>query len=267
MGSTVNSDKMAVVHKDSSGVSTIAPDVCNVPAPPAPPIPTPFPNIAQSSDTADRSTTVKADGNPVMTKGSSYSKSSGDEAGTLGGLASGQNMAKAEPILYSFTVMIDGFTVRYWDGVSWRSIDTLPNGPGVASQSIASAGPGSVYVGRDGVHKFTLAPVAGGGTWSTLPDPTGSGQDCRGMYGISGRIFCSYADGSVYSWDGVMWTSSGNSGITSAEMIFASDTNDVWVYKDGSPGVLRHYTGAGGWTSAAAPINLSAFHAATAKQP
>jgi hypothetical protein len=157
--------------------------------------------------------------------------------------------------------MIDGFTVRYWDGVSWRSIDTLPNGPGVASQSIASAGPGSVYVGRDGVHKFTLAPVAGGGTWSTLPDPTGSGQDCRGMYGISGRIFCSYADGSVYSWDGVMWTSSGNSGITSAEMIFASDTNDVWVYKDGSPGVLRHYTGAGGWTSAAAPINLSAFHA------
>ena len=51
MPATVNTDKMAVVHKDSSGVSTIAPDVCNVPTPPAPPIPTPFPNIAMSFST------------------------------------------------------------------------------------------------------------------------------------------------------------------------------------------------------------------------
>ena len=52
---------------------------------PAPFVPVPYPNIAQSSDTSQGSTTVKADGNPIMLQGSSFAQSSGDEAGSAGG--------------------------------------------------------------------------------------------------------------------------------------------------------------------------------------
>jgi hypothetical protein len=105
---TTNADGMSVVHASSSGVNTIFPDVCKVPAPPAPPIPVPMPNIGQSSDTADGSSTVKVDGNPIMTKSSNYNMSSGDEAGTLFGLVSSKNKGKALPILYATTVKTDG---------------------------------------------------------------------------------------------------------------------------------------------------------------
>ena len=52
MGVTVGVNNLSVVHKDSSGITTAFPDVCKTPAPPAPPDPIPYPNIAKSSDTA-----------------------------------------------------------------------------------------------------------------------------------------------------------------------------------------------------------------------
>jgi hypothetical protein len=107
MPATVNANKMALVHASSSGMNMIFPDVCKTPSP-AGPIPIPYPNIAQSSDTADGTSTVKVDGNPVMVKGANYSKSSGDEAGTAKGIMSSKNMGKATPLLYSFDVKLDG---------------------------------------------------------------------------------------------------------------------------------------------------------------
>ncbi len=93
---TVGVNFLSVVHKSSNGVTIAFPDVCLTPAPPAPPIPIPYPNIAMSSDTAKGTKKVKCDGNPVCVKDSNFKKSSGDEAGTQKGVASGKNMGKAE---------------------------------------------------------------------------------------------------------------------------------------------------------------------------
>ncbi|MBX3271474.1 MAG: DUF4150 domain-containing protein [Sandaracinaceae bacterium] len=73
------------------------PDVCKVPAPPAPPIPTPFPNIGMcnQADGGTCSQKVKILNQPVITKASEIPRTMGDEAGTLKGVSSGTNMDKA----------------------------------------------------------------------------------------------------------------------------------------------------------------------------
>jgi len=97
-----------VVHKKSSGISTAFPDVCKTPAPPAPFVPIPYPNIAMSSDTAMGTKKVKCDGEPIMIQGANFSKSSGDEAGSMGGMVSMTIKGKAEPTLFSFDVKAEG---------------------------------------------------------------------------------------------------------------------------------------------------------------
>jgi len=104
MGVTVIVNFRTVVHKASMGTAMAFPDVCKVPAPPAPFVPVPFPNIAMSKDTAQGTKKVKCDGNPIMIQGSNFSTSTGDEAGTLKGMVSMTNKGKAEFILQSFDV-------------------------------------------------------------------------------------------------------------------------------------------------------------------
>jgi len=112
MPATVNVNFRTVVHKDSSGICMGFPDVCKTPAPPAPFVPIPYPNIAQSQDTNMGSTTVKMDGNPVMLKGSVFAQSTGDEAGSAGGgMVSSTIKGKAEFMLYSFDVQVEGKAV------------------------------------------------------------------------------------------------------------------------------------------------------------
>jgi len=112
MGVTVSVNMLTVIHKDSGGVSIAFPDVCKTPAPPAPPIPIPYPNIAKSSDTAKGSKKVKVDGNPVCLKDSNFSTSTGDEAGTAGGgVVSNKTKGKAEFVNFSFDVKFEGKNV------------------------------------------------------------------------------------------------------------------------------------------------------------
>lgn len=109
MPATVSVNMRTVVHASSSGICMGFPDVCKTPAPPSPsPIPIPYPNIAKSSDTAQGSTTVKCDGNPIMLEGSNFATSTGDEAGNLGGMMSNTFKGKAEFQMFSFDVKIDG---------------------------------------------------------------------------------------------------------------------------------------------------------------
>ncbi|MCH9687511.1 MAG: DUF4150 domain-containing protein [Deltaproteobacteria bacterium] len=96
-----------IAHKGSGGMSIVFPDVCKTPSP-AGPVPIPYPNIAQASDTSGGPSTVKCDGKMPMVKGATYSKSSGDEAGTVGGVVSGVNRDAAEFMMYSFDVKMDG---------------------------------------------------------------------------------------------------------------------------------------------------------------
>jgi uncharacterized Zn-binding protein involved in type VI secretion len=105
----VNGAANSLVHKGSNGmaIATI-PDVCKTPSPGGP-VPIPYPNIAMSNSLAKGTKTVKVDGKKMAAvKGSEFSRSNGDEAGTAGGVKSSTNMKEATWILYSFDVKLDG---------------------------------------------------------------------------------------------------------------------------------------------------------------
>lgn len=103
--------QLSVVHKGSDGISTaMAPDVCKTPTPGGP-VPVPYPNIAMASSLSNGTTTVKADGQMVAIKGSEFSRSNGDEPGTVGGVKSNVNMKEAKWVTYSFDVKFDGKNV------------------------------------------------------------------------------------------------------------------------------------------------------------
>ena len=104
-------NNLSVVHAGSNGVTIAFPDVCKTPAPPAPPIPIPYPNIAKSSDTASGAKKTSCDGNPVCVKDSNFMMSTGDEAGSLMGVASNKIKGKAEFVNFSFNVQIEGKNV------------------------------------------------------------------------------------------------------------------------------------------------------------
>lgn len=106
----VNGTDNSVSHKGAMHFAkNTAPDVCKTPSPGGP-VPIPYPVIiSMASDLAKGTTTVKADGgNMIAIKGSEYSRCSGDEAGTAGGVVSSTNMKEASWILYSFDVKLDG---------------------------------------------------------------------------------------------------------------------------------------------------------------
>lgn len=71
-----------------------APDVCLTPAPPAPPVPTPYPNSGMVNQAKKTSKKVKFSGKQAVTVQSEISRSMGDEAGVNKGVMSGMNMGK-----------------------------------------------------------------------------------------------------------------------------------------------------------------------------
>lgn len=129
MPATVSVNKLTVVHKSSDGLVSFLPDPCLTPAPPAPPVPIPYPNIAMSQDTDKGSKTVKVDGNPIMLQDSEFSKSTGDEAGSVGGVASGVTKGKAKFVNYSFDVMVDGKNVPRMGDMMLGNQSAAPNTP------------------------------------------------------------------------------------------------------------------------------------------
>jgi uncharacterized Zn-binding protein involved in type VI secretion len=84
------------------------PDVCKVPAPPAPFVPTPFPNMSQCTGASGASSKVKIAMKPALTKSSEIGRSNGDEAGTLKGMISAVNMDKTQYRMGSMRVKIEG---------------------------------------------------------------------------------------------------------------------------------------------------------------
>lgn len=84
------------------------PDVCLTPAPPAPPVPIPYPNTAMLVQAVKFSTKVKMVNKEALTLKSEIPKSMGDEAGTNGGVVSGMNMQKVTYKKGSTKVKIEG---------------------------------------------------------------------------------------------------------------------------------------------------------------
>ena len=124
---TINANGLSIIHKDSGGkASATLPDVCLTVVGPSV-VPIPYTNSAKSSDLAKGSKTVTADGgNSIAIKGCSFSKSSGDAAGTNKGIVSGTTEGKAEFITSSPTVKIEGKGVcRLSDQMTMNSMNTM----------------------------------------------------------------------------------------------------------------------------------------------
>ncbi|MEZ4294660.1 MAG: DUF4150 domain-containing protein [Polyangiaceae bacterium] len=79
---------MFPVSTKAAGTCFAFPDVCLVPAAPNP-VPTPFPNTGQCTDATGTVDSVLIENKEVLVETSSLSQSSGDEAGTGGGVMSG----------------------------------------------------------------------------------------------------------------------------------------------------------------------------------
>ena len=97
------------------GSGTAMPDVCNTPAPPAPPVPMPYPcmiDLAQANPSTC-SQKVKAAGGAVLTIQSEISATSGMEAGSIGGVISGMTMGPARFTMGSSKVTIEGAAAIY----------------------------------------------------------------------------------------------------------------------------------------------------------
>lgn len=91
------------------------PDVCKTPAPPAPFVPVPYPNIAMlpQANPGTASTKVIISGTPAFTKGSMIMMTNGDQAGAMGGMISAMIMGPASPKLASNKVKAEGQGIVY----------------------------------------------------------------------------------------------------------------------------------------------------------
>lgn len=140
---TVGVNFMSVVHKSSNGVTIAFPDVCKTPSPGGP-IPIPYPNIAQSSDTAKGTKKVKCDGNPVCVKDSNFRMSTGDEAGSAGGgVVSNKIKGKAEFVMFSFDVKFEGKNVARAFDIMLHNDKNTPPFPVLQGPVIAMGGDAS----------------------------------------------------------------------------------------------------------------------------
>lgn len=91
-----------------AGQCMAMPDVCKTPAPPGPPIPMPYPNIAMPMLGNPATLKVLIAGMPALTKASKITISNGDQAGVAGGVVSGKMMGAAEFTMGSMTVRLEG---------------------------------------------------------------------------------------------------------------------------------------------------------------
>jgi len=91
------------------------PDVCKTPTPPGAPVPIPYPNIAMLNQASGGtvSSKVKIMGKKAATQDTEITMSSGDEAGSVGGVVSNKIKGSAKFKQGSSKVKIEGKGAAY----------------------------------------------------------------------------------------------------------------------------------------------------------
>ena len=108
---TVSANGLTLCHAGSGGVAmATVPDVCKTQVGNSV-VPIPYPNIAEDKDLVDGSESVTAEDNPIAIEGCKFSKSTGDESGSIGGVSSGITQGEAAFILFSPDVKVEGKAV------------------------------------------------------------------------------------------------------------------------------------------------------------
>lgn len=98
---------MMPASSKGGGKCAAYPDACKTPSPGGP-VPVPYPNVGMVNQATKTSSKVKFVGKPAVTKKSEMPRSSGDEAGTVGGVVSNVNMNKVTFRKGSSKVKIQG---------------------------------------------------------------------------------------------------------------------------------------------------------------
>ena len=105
---------MFPISTKMGGMSQAVPDVCKTPAPNGT-VPVPYPNIAMlmQANPGTCSMKVKVLNQPVCNNQSMVTMSTGDEAGSIGGVVSGMIKGPAKFTLGSVKVSIEGKPAAY----------------------------------------------------------------------------------------------------------------------------------------------------------
>jgi len=118
------------------GMDMAFPDVCLTPAPPAPPIPIPYPNIAlgptANPGTACKRTFIMC--MPAHNLGTMIPMTNGDNAGVSLGVASGTVMGPQRHLTGAFTVLFEGMPATRLTSVSLQNSTNAPGMRIVPSQ-------------------------------------------------------------------------------------------------------------------------------------
>ncbi|GAA4342108.1 DUF4150 domain-containing protein [Pigmentiphaga soli] len=112
------------------------PDVCLTPAPPAPPIPVPYPNVAMGMTAVPNVVNVLIVGMPAHNLGTSVPMTNGDNAGVATGVASGTVMGPSRHLTGAFTVLINGMPATRMTSMSLQNSTNCPGMRAVPSQPV-----------------------------------------------------------------------------------------------------------------------------------
>jgi uncharacterized Zn-binding protein involved in type VI secretion len=130
----------------SEGKCVATPNVCKTPTPGGP-VPIPYPSIAMpvQADSKTLAESVLICGFPAATTLTQIPMSSGDEAGTLGGVVSNKNMGSCKYTLGSFMVRMEGQEAVYHGAMIAHNNHSNPNMPAgsqvAPSQSTVTVAP------------------------------------------------------------------------------------------------------------------------------
>ncbi len=118
------------------GMCQATPDTCKTPSP-AGPVPVPYPNISQCNQTTASTAAqkVKVVGMAPLHKGSEIPMSSGDEAGSAGGVVSGKIKGETTFVKFSAKVKVEGNNAVY------QTCTTAQNGKNANAQGGLQADP------------------------------------------------------------------------------------------------------------------------------
>ena|SRR6187455_25314 len=127
----------------AGGMAFAMPDVCKTPTP-AGPVPIPYPNTAQLPMAVQTTVKVSVMNMPALVVTSKIPLSSGDEAGTAGGVVSGMFIGEVSFKKGSSKVMFEGKGVLHVSAVSGHN-GSNANAPGgmiaAPSQTVVLVGP------------------------------------------------------------------------------------------------------------------------------
>lgn len=141
MSVTIRVNGLTICHKGSGGQHmNSAPDVCKTPSHG---VPVPYMITATNVDLVKGTTTVEADGgNMIAIKPSEFSRCTGDEAGSMGGVVSGTNIKQSNWITYSPNVYAEGENIcRLTDKLFMNNRNTISGNTGQIESVLSTGDP------------------------------------------------------------------------------------------------------------------------------